>query len=211
MSETGRIITGADCVSEGAGWLAAHDHRFARALTEVGTLPLRLKPDGFPALLDAITSQQVSVASATAIWNRLKEADLASEANVRAASDEDLRACGLSRPKVRYAKALAEATIDYEALRDQSNQAVSDTLIAVPGIGQWTVDIYLMFSLGRADVFASGDLALQEAARLLFGLDVRPSDKELRKMAQQWSPWQSVAARLLWAYYKLHKSREGLR
>ena len=85
------------------------------------------------------------------------------------------------------------------------------TLVALPGIGHWTAEIYAMFALGRADVFAPGDLALQEAARLLFDLDARPSEKELRAMAEAWSPWRAVAARLLWAYYRVAKSREGIR
>jgi DNA-3-methyladenine glycosylase II len=83
-------------------------------------------------------------------------------------------------------------------------------LVAVKGIGVWTAEIYAMFSLGRADVFAPGDLALQEGARLLFDLAERPRERALRAMAEAWSPWRSVAARLLWAYYHLCKGREGL-
>ena len=81
----------------------------------------------------------------------------------------------------------------------------------MPGIGIWTAEIYAMFSLGRADVFAPGDLALQEAARILFDLPERPKDRALREMAEDWSPWRSVAARLLWAYYRVAKDREGIR
>ena len=84
-------------------------------------------------------------------------------------------------------------------------------MVEVPGIGIWTAEIYAMFSLGRADVFAPGDLALQEAAKILFELEERPKDKALRQMAEAWSPWRSVAARLLWAYYKVAKDREGIR
>ena len=84
------------------------------------------------------------------------------------------------------------------------------TLTAVKGIGVWTAEIYLMFSIGRADVFAPGDLALQEAARLLFDLPGRPTEKALRARAAEWSPWRGVAARLLWAYYRLAKQREGI-
>ena len=85
------------------------------------------------------------------------------------------------------------------------------TLTAVPGIGRWTAEIYAMFSLGRADVFAPGDLALQEAARALFGLTERPTEGQLRDMAQDWAPWRSVAARILWAYYRHIKARDGIR
>ena len=84
-------------------------------------------------------------------------------------------------------------------------------LVEVPGIGAWTAEIYAMFSLGRADVFAPGDLALQEAVRMLFALDERPKEAQLRKMAEEWSPWRGVAARLLWAYYHVAKEREGIR
>ena len=126
-------------------------------------------------------------------------------------SDDDLRACGLSRQKIRYARALAEARIRYPALREMPTEHVIATLVEVPGIGTWTAEIYAMFSLGRADVFAPGDLALQESARVLFELDDRPSEKALREMAQDWSPWRGVAARLLWAYYHVAKDREGIR
>ncbi len=207
----GRIITSKACVAEGAAWLSTHDPRFATALAVTGPLPLRRKPDGFAQLLSAIVSQQVSVASANAIWGRLKDAKLAGPRKIKWASDDDLRACGLSRQKIRYARALAEAGIDYKALRGASTDTVISELTQVAGIGVWTAEIYAMFSLGRADVFAPGDLALQEAARILFDLDTRPKEKQLREMAQNWSPWRSVAARALWAYYHVAKDREGIR
>jgi len=197
-------------VAEGAEWLAAHEPRFAHALGQVGPLPLRLKPDGFAELLFAIMGQQVSVASAAAINGRLREAGLVSEAAVLAASEDDLRACGLSRQKIRYAHALAGVGIDFNGLRDAPTDEVIKTLTAVPGIGPWTAEVYAMFSLGHADVFAPGDLALQEAARILFELPERPKEREMRAMALDWSPWQSVAARILWAYYRIAKDREGI-
>jgi DNA-3-methyladenine glycosylase II len=207
----GRIIETADCVAEGAAWLAARDARLAAALTLTGPLPLRRRPDGFAALLDAIVSQQVSVASASAIWARLEGAGLTQPDQWLAASDEDLRGCGLSRQKMRYGRALAEADLDYGALRRAPTDEVLATLVALPGIGRWTAEIYAMFSLGRADVFAPGDLALQEAARVLYDMPDRPSEKALRAMAEAWSPWRGVAARLLWAYYRVAKQREGTR
>ena len=91
------------------------------------------------------------------------------------------------------------------------DEAVIANLVAIPGIGRWTAEIYAMFSLGRADVFAPGDLALQEAAKVLFGLEARPSERQFRAMAEAWSPWRAVAARLLWAYYRVAKSREGIK
>lgn len=207
----GRIIETPDCVAEGADWLAAREPRFAYALEQTGPLPLRRRPDGFAQLLSAIVSQQVSVASATAIWGRMKDARLTGPRKIVWASDDDLRAVGLSRQKIRYARALAGARIDYAHLRGAPTEEVIATLTEVPGIGIWTAEIYAMFSLGRADVFAPGDLALQEAARLVFDLPDRPREKALRQMAEDWAPWRSVAARLLWAYYRVAKDREGIR
>ncbi|TCL09623.1 DNA-3-methyladenine glycosylase II [Shimia isoporae] len=209
-SSVGRVIKADACVSEGAAWLSQHEPRFAYALGETGDLPLRLRPDGFAQLLSAIVSQQVSVASARAIWSRLEDLGLVTPEAVLAAGEEGLRAGGLSRQKIKYAQALAAAGIDYDALRDASTEEVVRTLTAVTGIGVWTAEIYAMFSLGRADVFAPGDLALQEGARILFDLDTRPKEKELRLMAEDWSPWRSVAARILWAYYHVEKNREGI-
>jgi DNA-3-methyladenine glycosylase II len=206
----GRIIHSLDCVAEGADWLAAREPAFARALPLVGALPLRREEDGFAALLRAIVGQQVSVASARAIWARLEGLGLTEAAVMAAASDDDLRAAGLSRQKARYGRALAQAGIDFTALRAMPDGDVVKQLVAVPGIGVWTAEIYAMFALGRADVFAPGDLALQEAARVLFGLSARPTDKGLRTMAEAWSPWRSVAARILWAYYRVTKDREGV-
>ena len=210
-SGIGRIIKTPDCVAEGAAYLAELDPRFAEALELTGPLPLRLRKDGFAALLDAIVSQQVSVAAADAIWARLKAAGLTGPRKVKRASDEDLRACGLSRQKVRYARELANSGIRFTQLRDMPTPQVIETLIVVPGIGRWTAEIYAMFSLGRADVFAPGDLALQEAARVLFDMPERPSEKTLRVVSEDWAPWRGVAARLLWAYYHVAKDREGIR
>ncbi|MEZ5756197.1 MAG: DNA-3-methyladenine glycosylase 2 family protein [Paracoccaceae bacterium] len=207
----GRIIATEACVAEGAAWLAARDPRLARALEVVGVLPLRRRADGFEALLSAIVSQQVSVASAQAIWARLEAAGFCDPAVMAGASEEALRAVGLSRQKARYGQALARAGIDFAALRGLPDEEVMTALVAVPGIGRWTAEIYAMFALGRADVFAPGDLALQEAARLVFDLAERPSERALRAMAEVWSPWRAVAARLLWAYYRVAKDREGIR
>jgi DNA-3-methyladenine glycosylase II len=207
----GRIIHGPEDVAEGADWLARREPRFALALDQTGALPLRRKPEGFDQLLSAIVSQQVSTASAAAIWARVEAAGLTTPEAVARAEEQDLRAVGLSRPKMRYARALAEAGVDFDTLRHLPDEEVVATLVAVPGIGRWTAEIYAMFSLGRADVFAPGDLALQEAARTLFDLPARPTEKALRQMAQDWSPWRGVAARALWAYYRVAKNREGVR
>jgi DNA-3-methyladenine glycosylase II len=207
----GRIIEKEACVAEGAAWLAQQEPAFAKALAVTGPLALRRRADGAQALLSAIVSQQVSVASANAIWGRLEGAGLVTPEAILAAPDDDLRACGLSRQKIRYARALAGSGIDFDALRDLPDETVVDTLVAVPGIGRWTAEIYAMFSLGRADVFAPGDLALQEGVRMLFDMQARPNERALRSYCERWRPWRGVAARLIWAYYGVQKSREGVR
>ncbi len=206
-----RVIKGADCIAEGTAYLAQIEPKFAHALGQIGPVPLRLRKDGFRALLDAIVSQQISVAAANGIWNRMRAAGACSAAGIKRMSDDELRAVGLSRQKVRYARALTESGVSYRALRDMDTDDVVKELTKITGIGAWTAEIYAMFSLARADVFAPGDLALQEAARALFDLDARPSEKELREMAKAWSPWRGVAARVLWSYYHVAKDREGIR
>ncbi len=206
----GRILHSEDCMAEGADWLAQAEPRFADALALTGVPPLRRRADGFDALLSAIVSQQVSVAAARAIWGRMEAAGLVTPGAVTAASEDALRAAGLSRQKIRYARALAEAGIDFDALREAPDEAVVAELVRVPGVGRWTAEIYAMFSLGRADVFAPNDLALQEAARMLFALPERPREAALRRQADAWSPWRTVAAGLLWAYYRVEKEREGV-
>ncbi|WP_432449967.1 DNA-3-methyladenine glycosylase family protein [Aliiroseovarius marinus] len=208
--QTEPVITGQACLQEGARWLCDHDPRFTQVMDEIEEIPLRLRPDGFAALMFAIVGQQVSTASAAAIWARVEAAGMVTPEAVTAASAEDLAALGLSRPKIRYAHALAGAGLDYATLRAASSADVITTLTAVPGIGLWTAEIYALFALGRADIFPAGDLALQEAARVLFDLPERPKEKDLRQMAENWSPWRGVAARLLWAYYRIVKHREGI-
>ena len=208
----GRIIESASCVAEGADWVAAREPRFAEALELCGPLALRQRPEGFEALLTAIVGQPVSIASAAAIWKRLDEAGLTDADAVAAAAPESLRAAGLSRPKIAYAQGLARSGVDFVGLRTRPDEEVIATLTAIKGIGVWTAEIYAMFALGRADVFAAGDLALQEAARVLFELPERLSPSQLRTMALDWSLWGgAVAARLLWAYYRAIKQREGIR
>ena len=197
-------------MAEGAEWLAQAEPRFAHALDLTGPPPLRRRPDGFAHLLAAIVSQQVSTHAARAIWGRMEAAGLTTPEAVLSADDAGLRAPGLSVQKMRYARALAGAGIDFDALRRAPDAEVVRTLTEVPGIGRWTAEIYAMFSLGRADVFAPADLALQESARRLFALEARPREAALRRMAEAWSPWRSVAAGLLWAYYRVETDREGI-
>ncbi len=207
----GRILHAQEDVDEGVAWLAAADPALAKAADIAGAVRLRRREAGYPALLSAIVSQQVSVASADAIWGRLETAGMTEMEAVAACSEETLVECGLSRQKRRYARALAESGIDFEALAGEPDAEIVKTLTAVTGIGVWTAEIYAMFSLGRADLFAAGDLALQEAAKLIYGMEERPTEKALRIQSEAWSPWRTVAATLFWQYYGAVKSREGVR
>ena len=198
----------AEALAEGIAWLIARDEGLARAHAETGTPRLRNRPDGFATLLHAIVGQQVSLASAAAIWARVEAAGLDDPDALLAAGAEGLRACGFTRPKQKYALAIAASGFDFAALRDMEDTAAIDALDALPGIGRWTAEIYAMTALGRPDVLPAGDLALQEGARLLYGWDLRPREAALREVAAAWSPWRGVAARLLWDYYVRHKGRE---
>lgn len=204
------IIETDEHMAQGTDWLAAVEPRFGHVLEVAGPPPLRRRPDGFQAIASAIVSQQVSVASANAIRARLDAAGLMEPAAIRASADETLRAAGLSRQKAQYFRALANAGIDFEALRHTPDDQVIAQLTAVKGIGAWTAQIYVMFSLGRADVFPTADLALQESARILFDMPKRPTPKALSTLAKAWSPWRSVAAVTLWHYYHHIKKREGI-
>ncbi len=204
-----RIESEAD-LKAGAVVLVARDARFGPILEAVGPLPLRRQIDGFGALLSAIVGQQVSTHAASAIWARLADAGLTDAGALRHAPDAVLRAAGLSRPKIAYARALAHADLDYESLRAMPTEAVVTQLTALPGIGRWTAEIYACFALGHADVFAAGDLALQVAAARAFALPARPNEAALRRMAQEWAPVRAVAARALWAYYRIATNREGI-
>ena len=206
-----RIITSQECISEGLMALCKLEPKFKKAIKTIEEIPLRRTSEGFDRLLSTIVSQQLSVAAADAIWNKIELAGLNKIQKIRKVSDQELRDVGLSKQKIKYVRSLANANINYRSLRTMPTSQVVSELTQISGIGNWTAEIYAMFSLGRADVFAPGDLALQEATRSLFNLQERPSEKKLRSMAKDWSPWQAVAARLLWSYYNHQKKREGIR
>ena len=157
-------------------------------------------------MLKLILEQQVSVASAAAIWKRLDEGLGAVTPPAVLAHDIDrLKRFGLSTPKARYVIALAEAAsegrIDYDRLRELDDGAAVAELIALKGIGRWTAEVYLMFCDGRRDLFPAGDLALQEGRRMAEGTQVRMGEKALYARAECWRPYRGVAAHLLWAYF----------
>lgn len=204
------IETEAD-LAEGAAHLARVCPVWARVLPDLGPLPLRRRADGFEAIASAIVGQQISTQAAQAIWDRMAAAGLTGQQRLAAASEDELRAAGLSRAKMRYLRGIAASGLDWDGLRALPDDQAIAALVALPGIGVWTAEIYLKFALGRADVLAAGDLALQEAARLMYGLEARPGPAALRAMAEPWRPWRAVAARGLWAYYRRAKGREGVR
>lgn len=186
--------------------LAENDKPLAAAYAEYGVPPMRARPDGFEGLTRLLISQQVSTAAAAAIQARFDAAiGKINAVNLLAMDDAALAACGISRPKQRYLRGLAEAVVgnglDLPALRRADNATVYDTLVKLTGIGPWTAECYLLFSLRRADIFPSGDLALQQAVRLLYGLKDRPDAAQLADFATRWAGHRGAAARLLWLYY----------
>ncbi len=177
----------------------------------VGDPPLRRHPSGFVGLAQVVVSQQLSAASAGAIWKRTALAVSPFDAEMLLAQhDATLRAAGLSQGKIRTLRAVAFAIVS-GALRLNSGLSGEDlrqAMLAIKGIGPWTADIYTMFCLGDADGFAPGDLALQLAAQRALILDARPGPTELAEIAERWRPWRGVAARLLWSYY-VHRGSEA--
>jgi len=201
-------------------------HAATKALLEkdpelVGTLieiggppPLRRREPGFSGLTRIIVSQQLSVASAGAIFARLETALAPLDAaSLTAATDETLRACGLSSPKIRALRSIAAAVssggLDLPGLARLDAEAAHSALVQVKGIGPWTADIFLLFCLGHPDAFPAADLALQEAAKIALKLKTRPDAARLERLAERWRPYRGVAARMLWAYYRSVKQRSG--
>src|SRR5437764_8582255 len=195
--------------------LVAADPRWAPVLERGGKPPLRRREGGFAGLAQIIVSQQVSVASAAAIHGRLVAiGDPFDHTSVLRARKDKLLRVGLSNAKVKTLKAIAKAissgTIDLRSLADLPADDAHAALVALHGIGPWTADIYLLSCIGHADAWPAGDLALQEAARMAFGLRTRPTTKEMGPLAEGWRPWRAIAARLLWTYYRAVKKREGV-
>jgi DNA-3-methyladenine glycosylase II len=211
---TTHIHTEAD-LERGIAALVGLDPRFAPVFARTGLPPLRRREGGFEGLAQIIMGQQLSTASAAAIHGRLVAiADpFDHQAILRARKDRLLRV-GLSNAKVKTLKEIAKAIekkhIDLAVLADIPADDAHTALVALHGIGPWTADIYLLACLGHADAWPAGDLALQEAARMAFGLPRRPTTKEMSPLADKWRPYRAVAARLLWSYYRVMKKRDGV-
>jgi len=207
------IIASEEDLAEGLAALAPLDPVLARLLAAGVRPTLRKREPGFEALAFIVVGQQVSTASAAAIFARLKATVPPRPEAIAAASDDTLRAAGLSGPKIRTLRAVAAATLNgalpLDGLSGRDADEAHRLLVAVKGIGPWTADVYLLFCLGHADAFPAGDLALQEAARLAYGLDRRPRPEGLLALAERWRPWRGVAAKLLWASYRAAKGRPG--
>ena len=187
--------------------LIAADPRLAAIEAAAGPLPWRVRPPGFPGLLQAIVAQQISNQAASSIWARLSTLPGALDPQgLLALPPEALRQAGLSRPKVEHATSLAAAFEDgrlsgpgLEAMGDAEAVAA---ITAVRGLGPWTAEVYLLFALQRTDVFPAGDIAVAGAAAHLFGLTARPDPKALRALAEVWRPHRALAARLLWHHWR---------
>ncbi|GHD18934.1 DNA-3-methyladenine glycosylase family protein [Tianweitania populi] len=210
-----RHIETLEHVTEDLDALVAADPRLAPVRSAAGDIPLRLVPPGFASLAGIITSQQVSRASADAIFARfLSLVDPLTPEILLAAPESVFREAGQSRAKQRTLLALARACVDgrlqLETMRERPAEAAIADLTAVPGIGPWTAEVYLMFCAGHPDIFPAHDVALQTAVGQALHIEPRPSAKALARIADSWSPHRSVAARLFWAYYAVIRRRDAL-
>ena len=209
-----RRIENTDDIAAGLGELCRADPRLKAVRALAGDVPLRRSPPGFESLVSIVISQQVSKASAAAIYGRFSEIlDPLTPDAVLAAGDAVFRQAGLSRPKQRtllaVARAVVESGLDLHRLCSADAGDAMAELTAIGGIGPWTAEVYLLFSTGHPDIFPAGDVALQTAVADAFGYPVRPSDKKLREIAESWKPWRGVAARLFWAYYREIRGRDA--
>ncbi|MBO1074378.1 DNA-3-methyladenine glycosylase family protein [Roseomonas marmotae] len=183
------------------------DPDFTRIEPAAGPLPWRWRPRGFAGLARTILGQQISNQAAGAIWRRFSALPGALEpSGMLLLTDEQLRAAGLSRPKVVHLRALAKACLDgglkLDALPEMTDAEAVAHLAAQRGLGPWTAQVHLIFAEARPDVFPHGDVALAGALAHLKGLPQRPGPRELTLAAEQWSPWRSLAARLLWHHWR---------
>lgn len=207
-----RIATPED-VSQGLDALCALDPRLETVRSRAGQVPLRLSAPGFESLASIIVSQQVSRASADAIFGRLTTLlDPLTPQAILAAGEMTFRAAGLSRPKQRAlleaARAVSEGLDLHRLCRLDAGEAIQ-ALVEVPGIGPWTAECYLLFAAGHPDIFPARDVALQSSVGHALGIAPRPTERELIRLAESWAPWRGVASRLFWAYYRQWRGREA--
>ena len=196
-----------DLLQRALAHLGEADGDFARAIAEIGPPPPRGRPANFMALLHVIVAQQVSTHAAKAISDRLEAAmEAPTPEAFLALTDADLRTVGFSRQKVIYGRDLAAAFLDgrlsIAKLRRQPDDDAIAAITAIKGLGTWSAEVFLLFNLKRPDIMPAQDLALMVAAQRLKRLQARPSAKELRVIAEQWRPYRSFAARMLWHYYR---------
>ncbi len=187
--------------------LAERDRDIAEAFACCGLPPVRSSPQGFEGLLHVIVSQQVSAASARAILGRLEAAVRPMTPRTLLKLDnESLRGIGLSRPKMRYCRGLAEdlasGRLDLAAIRGLDDAEAIERITRVKGLGRWSAECYLLFALKRPDIWPADDLAVQTAMQRLKRLEVRPTTKEMDRLAEPWRPYRSAAARFLWHTYR---------
>ncbi|MBZ9736265.1 DNA-3-methyladenine glycosylase [Mesorhizobium sp. CA18] len=206
-------IASLDDIATGLDALCRIDPRLATVRGRAGEVPLRLSEPGFQSLASIIVSQQVSRASADAIFGRLvKLVDPLTPQAILAAGEGVFREAGLSRPKQRGLLAVAEAVaggLDLDHLCTLDAGEAIAAMTAVPGIGPWTAECYLLFAAGHPDVFPARDVALQTAVGHALGINPRPPEKMLIRLAESWSPYRGVASRLFWAYYRELKGRDA--
>ncbi len=196
-----------DWARDGITELGRMDPDFAGIEPRAGPLPWRRRDPGFPGLLRTICGQMISNQAAAAIWGRLSSLPGALDpAGLLALDDDALRGAGLSRPKVSHVRALASAVaegrLDLPALRAAPDAEAIAAIAAIPGLGPWTAQVHLLFGFERPDVFPPGDVALAAGVAHLKNLPERPKPKALVEMATAWSPWRSLAARLLWHHWR---------
>ncbi|KQM27731.1 MULTISPECIES: DNA-3-methyladenine glycosylase family protein [unclassified Sphingomonas] len=186
--------------------LAAREPAFAAALAYAGYPEPRIRERGYVTLLRTIVGQQVSYKAADAVWKKLEAllGDAADPAQIATKTDEELRAAGLSRQKSGYARSLADEVLsgrlDLAHLPEDDEEAIAQ-LVRVKGIGRWSAEIYLLFAEGRLDVWPAGDLAVQVEIGKILGLPERPSEKQIRDLAEQWRPHRSAATVFAWHHY----------
>jgi DNA-3-methyladenine glycosylase II len=195
--------------------LVKQDPRLEPVLKIAGMPALRRREPGFAGLAAIVSGQQLSIASAAAIWGRVSAAfDPFDHAALRRARADRLGRLGLSAAKIKtlkgVARELASGRLNLDALANEDADAAHNTLTALHGIGPWTADVYLLFCLGHGDAWPAGDLAVQEAVRSGLGLKTRPTAKQMAPLAEPWRPMRGAAAQLWWTYYRALKKRKGV-